>query len=168
MHLDPRSEEVVVPPWLRGQVQLVLQIGLDMPIPITDLRVDDHGVFGTLSFQRSPFACRVPWESIFALVGEDGKGMVWPEALPAEIAAEVQQEISQSPQGPKRHDSNDEGNGVPRQKLEVLSPKSCSEASSGQQPTQAIRRHTGRGSATRFRAEHRSGCQLPPYLRVVK
>jgi hypothetical protein len=34
IHLDPRVNDVVVPPWLRHQAQLVLQVGLDMPIPI--------------------------------------------------------------------------------------------------------------------------------------
>lgn len=97
VHLDPRIAGMIVPQWLRNQPQLVLQIGLDMPIPIPDLRVDDDGVYGTLSFQRSPFTCKVPWNGIFALVGEDGRGMVWPEDLPAEIAAEVEREVSKKP-----------------------------------------------------------------------
>ena len=94
VHLDPRVEGVCVPNWLRQQPQLVLQIGLDMPIPIPDLRVDGDGVYGTLSFQQRPFACSVQWKAVFALVGEDGRGMVWPEDLPAEIAAEVEREAA--------------------------------------------------------------------------
>ena len=92
VHLDPRVEGTAVPKWLAVEPQLVLQIGLDLPIPIPDLRVDDAGIFGTLSFQRSPFPCTVPWEAVFALVGEDGRGVVWREALPEEIAAEVDRE----------------------------------------------------------------------------
>jgi hypothetical protein len=98
IHLDPRTTDVVVPPWLRHQAQLVLQVGLDMPIPIDDLRVDDDGIFGTLSFSRSPFSCNIPWESIFALVGDEGRGMVWPESMPAEIAAEVAREEERTKQ----------------------------------------------------------------------
>lgn len=94
IHLDPRVEGVVVPAWLKSQPQLVLQVGTDMPIPIPDLRIDDEGVFGTLSFQRSPFTCQVRWSAIFALVGEDGRGMVWPEDLPSEIAQEVEREVT--------------------------------------------------------------------------
>lgn len=90
VHLDPRIAEVSVPDFLRGQPQLVLQIGLDLPVPITDLRVDDAGVFGTLFFTRSPHTCVVPWNAVFALVGDDGKGMVWPDDMPKEIAAEVE------------------------------------------------------------------------------
>jgi stringent starvation protein B len=94
VHLDPRSEEVRVPSWLKRQPQLVLQVGLDMPVPIPDLRVDDAGVFGTLSFNRTSFTCSVPWEAVFAVVGDDGRGMVWPGSMPQEIAAEIERESS--------------------------------------------------------------------------
>ena len=91
VHLDPRREGVSVPKHLADQPQVVLQVGLDLPVPILDLRVDDEGVFGTLSFARSPFHCIVPWSAVFALVGDDGKGLVWPTEMPPEIAAEVEQ-----------------------------------------------------------------------------
>lgn len=90
VYLDPRGPRVSVPPWLADQSQLVLQIGLDLPVPIPDLRVDDGGVSGTLSFNRAPHACAVPWDAVFALVGDDGMGVVWEESMPAEIAAEVE------------------------------------------------------------------------------
>ena len=90
LHLDPRAEGVVVPAWLAKQPQLVLQVGLDLPVPIPDLHIDDDGVCATLSFNRSGFACSVPWPSVFALVGDDGMGVVWPEDMPPEIAAEVE------------------------------------------------------------------------------
>lgn len=92
VHLDPRSEGVCVPEYFRRQPQLVLQVGLDLAVPIPDLRVDDRGVSGTLSFNRSPFYCIVPWDAVFAMTGDDGKGMVWPESLPDEIHAEVERE----------------------------------------------------------------------------
>lgn len=90
MHLDPRVEQVRVPPWFKRQPQLVLQIGLNMPVPIPDLNLDEGGVSCTLSFNRSPFYCHVPWKAIYALVGEDGRGMVWPEDIPPEVAAQAQ------------------------------------------------------------------------------
>ncbi|HEY8427744.1 MAG TPA: ClpXP protease specificity-enhancing factor SspB [Sandaracinaceae bacterium] len=91
VYLDPRRERVRVPPWLANQAQLVLQVGLDLPVPIPDLRVDDTGVYGTLSFNRSPFHCSVPWEAVYALAGDDGMGFVWQDDMPDEIAAEVEQ-----------------------------------------------------------------------------
>jgi len=97
VHLDPRIEDVAVPPWFREQPQLVLQIGLDMAVPILDLKVDDEGVRGTLSFNRSPWFCTIPWEAVFALQDDSGKGMIWPEALPAEIQAELAREAGLAP-----------------------------------------------------------------------
>jgi hypothetical protein len=86
MHLDPRRAEVVGPPWFKKQPQLVLQLGLNMPVPIRDLSVDDECVSCTLSFNRSPFFCWVPWTAVFALVGEDGRALVWPDDVPPEVA----------------------------------------------------------------------------------
>ncbi len=104
VHLDPRIEGVAVPRQFRNDHQLVLQVGLDMPVPIPDLRVDDVGIRATLSFSRTPFACEVPWESVFALVGEDGKGHIWPESLPAEIRGEIAREA-------RRRRAEQEGDG---------------------------------------------------------
>ena len=97
VHLDPRVQGVIVPDWLRKQPQLVLQVGLDLPVPIPDLSIDEDGVYATLSFNRSAFSCRMPWEAVFALVGDDGKGMVWPESFPVEIAHEVDRESGRKP-----------------------------------------------------------------------
>jgi hypothetical protein len=99
VHLDPRHAAVVVPPWFKKQPQLVLQIGLNMPVPIPDLRLDDDGMSCTLSFNRSPFYCVVPWSSVFAMVGEDGRGMVWPDDVPAEVP--LSRQGQQSAQGPQ-------------------------------------------------------------------
>jgi hypothetical protein len=99
VHLDPRQGSVVVPPWFKKQPQLVLQIGLNMPVPIPDLRLDDEGMSCTLSFNRSPFFCVVPWASVFAMVGEDGRGMVWPDDVPAEVPlARQSQDRAERPQ----------------------------------------------------------------------
>ena len=147
VHLDPRIGGMIVPQWLRNQPQLVLQIGLDMPIPIPDLRVDDEGVYGTLSFQRAPFTCRIPWRGVFALVGEDGRGMVWPEDLPEEIAAEVEREVAKKPRlepidGARKGDVGER---------ERLSRLACSD---GDDAPKARR--------------GKKPVDLPPYLRVIK
>src|SRR5262252_772984 len=89
VHLDPRGEGVTVPAWFKKQPQLVLQIGLNMPVPIPDLRLDDEGMTCTLSFSRQPFYCIVPWGSVFAMVGDDGRGMVWPDDVPPEIQPQL-------------------------------------------------------------------------------
>jgi stringent starvation protein B len=89
VYLDPRAKGVVVPPQFRKEPRLILKIGLNMPVPIPDLRLDEDSMSCTLSFNRSPFYCVVPWSSVFAMVGEDGRGMVWPDDVPQELAVKV-------------------------------------------------------------------------------
>jgi hypothetical protein len=88
VHLDPRGEQVMVPPWFKRQPQLVLQIGLNMPKPIPDLNVDDEGISCTLSFSNTPHYCKLPWSSVYALIGASGRGMVWPDDVPKEVAGQ--------------------------------------------------------------------------------
>lgn len=90
IYLDPRAEGVVVPPQFRKEPRLILKIGLNMPVPIPDLRLDDESMSCTLSFNRAKFFCVVPWPSVFAMVGDDGRGMVWPDDVPQELAARVE------------------------------------------------------------------------------
>ncbi len=105
IHLDPRREGTIVPGWLKRQPQLVLQVGLNMAVRIPDLDVGEQAICCTLSFNRSPFFCRVPWSAVFGLVGEDGRGRIWPEDVPLEIASQMQQDASKD---------NTKSNGKPR------------------------------------------------------
>jgi stringent starvation protein B len=88
VHLDPRRPGVIVPQGFLKQPQLVLQIGLNMAISIPDLDVGDEGISCTLSFNKRPHFCRLPWSSIYALIGEQGGGMVWPEDVPPEVVSQ--------------------------------------------------------------------------------
>src|SRR5450432_2863802 len=101
IHLDPLADSVQVPAWFKKQPQLVLQVGLNMAVPIPDLHVDEQGLSCTLSFNRSPFFCMIPWRAIFALVGEKGQAMVWAEDVPAEVAAQAQ--AQKQPERPRGH-----------------------------------------------------------------
>jgi len=96
IHLDPRRPDVVVPRWFAGQPQLVLQVGLNMAIPIPDLKLDDACISCTLSFNRQPFWCKIPWTAVYALIGEDGRGGVWPDDVPPEV--QLQQQRAPGPQ----------------------------------------------------------------------
>jgi hypothetical protein len=87
IHLDARRAGVRVPEKHKGDPQLVLQVGRHMAIPIPDLQIDASGVHATLSFQDKPFHCDVPWAAVFALVGEDGRGMIYPDDTPPEVQA---------------------------------------------------------------------------------
>jgi hypothetical protein len=171
IHLDPRVADVVVPPWLRHQAQLVLQVGLDMPIPIPDLRVDRDGVFGTLSFSRTPFACNVPWNAVFALVGDEGRGMVWPESMPPEIVAEVEREAQRAKLSsePPPSAARERAPEPPRWSTRAPKPDAV-----GKEPVVAVLKAEINGRPRRDsnrppgRSSARSRRPLPPYLRVVK
>lgn len=88
VHLDPRRPGVIVPQGFLKQPQLVLQIGLNMAISIPDLNVGEEGITCTLSFNKRPHFCSLPWSSIYALIGEQGGGMVWPEDVPPEVVSQ--------------------------------------------------------------------------------
>jgi hypothetical protein len=82
----------------------------------------------TLSFNRSPFYCVVPWSSVFAMVGDDGRGMVWPDDVPQELAVKG----GESGDGPRAVD----GGSRPARPRAVDS----SAASSSSSPTSPSRR----------------------------
>lgn len=198
VHLDPRQAAVVVPPWFKKQPQLVLQIGLNMAIPIPDLRLDDEGMSCTLSFNRSPFFCVVPWASVFAIVGDDARGMVWPDDVPAEIARHAspsQQQPSQpapvrAVEGPSKsknahaRDAKPEGartstngaGGKKQKKRPPLAAVSDAEAPKGKQgrPERATSAAAAPPVVPVAPASKpalgtpRKKRELPPYLRVVK
>lgn len=169
VYLDPRRDDVAVPVWLAKQPQLVLQVGLDLPVPIPDLRVDDAGVFGTLSFNRAPFTCAVPWDAVFALWGDDGMGMVWPEDMPPEIAAEVEEAARReagksdgpaskgSPSAKKKDVATSRGPRLRAIEGGAEAPRAPDEdAAAGDEPADEPK--------PREDGERR----LPPYLRVIK
>jgi len=75
--IDPRQEGVVLPPDLIDAGQPVaLNVGHRMPVPIPDLVVDERGVAGTLSFDRSPFHCTLPWAAVVQ-ISAGNEHLVW-------------------------------------------------------------------------------------------
>lgn len=193
VHLDPRHERVRVPPWLRQRVPLVLQVGLNMAVPIPDLDVGEDALSCTLSFQRRPHFCFIPWDAVYALVGEDQRGMVWPDDVPKEVAAQAQkQKQIQSRRSSLRavpatpDESSDGEKGVteqeesartenagepvaerspePEQKRRLsVAPPPEPEASSSE-PSEP----EGPTADDREDSASKKGRNLPPYLRVVK
>ncbi len=85
VHLDPRVAGVVVPAGHAQKPQLVLHLGLNFAVPIPDLTVTERGIRCTLSFNRTPFTCDLPWRAIYAMVAEDGQVTLWPTELPPEL-----------------------------------------------------------------------------------
>jgi hypothetical protein len=83
--LDPRAVTVKVPSRFKDQPMLTLQVGRNMRT-VRDLRIDDDGISGTLSFDKRPFFCVLPWTAIFALGGEDVGPFVWGEDIPKDLS----------------------------------------------------------------------------------
>lgn len=85
VHLDGRAKGVALPEGLRANPRVVLDIGYDMPVPIIDLEVDDQGIHCTLSFQREPFSCRIPWAAVYCIIDAEQRGAVYVEDMPPEL-----------------------------------------------------------------------------------
>lgn len=179
IHLDPRRERVAVPPQFRRQAHLILEIGLNMPVPIHDLEVDDDGISCTLSFNRTPQWCRMPWPSVFAIVGQDQRGMVWPEDVPqdsqfrfTQAPADAEQPKPKAKAKPKAvravpapaaEEPSDGPVDTAAKPLQAAAPEARDEPV-GPDETAAAPEETSADSD----APKTKGRKLPPYLRVVK
>jgi stringent starvation protein B len=185
IHLDPRVEDVMVPPWFKEKPRLVLQIGLNMPVPIQDLNLDEDSVSCTLSFNRSPHFCRIPWSSVFALVGEDGRGMVWPDDIPPEVAAEMQNAQQKQPARSHLRAVEEPAPSKPAREpdhaRQKRAKKRAARAAQGERSERPKRQPAAlRASeatppspaesprASAEGADKKAKRELPPYLRIVK
>lgn len=164
VHLDPRVPGVCVPNDLKVQPQLVLQFGLDMLVPIPDMRVDKLGIHGTLSFQRSPCVTSIPWDAVFAVVGEDGRGMVWPKSMPKEIAAEVEREAQRAQLAAVERASGEDGGATMERSLRHSATRVRGDELAARRVSQPPAAQAAQGA----RAGSSRRRQLPPYLRIVK
>ena len=174
VHVDPRRDGVVVPKHFTQQNQLVLQVGLNLAVRIHDLVVDDDGISCTLSFNRTPFWCCLPWPAIYALVGEDQRGMVWPESVPRDLVMQPRGGTRSAPAGEKKPRKRpgvravvsppDDPTPVADAPVARTVPLRAAErpqpavAAPSEAPAAAPGAGAGRGKKR----------ELPPYLRVVK
>ena len=90
VHVKAQIEGVIVPANLKKRDFVVLQVGYNMPIPIPDLEVTSEGLSGTLAFKGVPFWCDIPWASVVALVGDNGRGQAYDTAYVSQMAAPVE------------------------------------------------------------------------------
>ena len=77
-HVDARLAGVVVPEQLRGFHDL-LRVGRD-----SALAIDDEGISGVLTVAGEELQTNIPWRSVYAAYGEDGRGFLWLEDEPVE------------------------------------------------------------------------------------
>jgi hypothetical protein len=75
--VDPTQPNVVLPEHLLSAGQPVgLNIGYRLALPIPDLELDEVGLRGTLSFNRTPFYCSLPWQSMVQVSVHD-EHLIW-------------------------------------------------------------------------------------------
>jgi stringent starvation protein B len=84
IHLDARRPGVLVPPHLRNEAHLRLNLSYRFDPP--DLSVSDWGVRSTLSFSGTRFTVAVPWSALFAIASHVTKELFWmyPDDMPPE------------------------------------------------------------------------------------
>jgi stringent starvation protein B len=85
IHLDARRPGVLVPPHLRNEAHLRLNLSYRFDPP--DLSVSDWGVRSTLSFSGTRFTIAVPWSALFAIASHVTKDLFWmyPDDMPPEL-----------------------------------------------------------------------------------
>lgn len=85
---------------LKAAEPVGLNVGYKMAIPIPDLKLDDTGVSGTLSFNRMPFHCTFPWRAVVQVTA-DMEHMIWVEPPPEQEGEVVEQSEAPSPPPPR-------------------------------------------------------------------
>ena len=84
IHLDARRPGVLVPPSLKQEAHLRLNLSYRFDPP--DLTVGDWGIRSTLSFSGSRFRVAVPWSAVFAITSYVSKEFwMYPDDMPKEL-----------------------------------------------------------------------------------
>lgn len=82
--LDARRPGVSVPTRFAEDPQLNLDFSVRFGL--ADFAFDARGVRASLSFQRQPFFCDLPWSAVYALYSHvDNERLTWARSLPREI-----------------------------------------------------------------------------------
>ncbi len=86
--VDSRIEGVVVPPHLIGDLQLRLNLSRRFGLPLV---LTETGVDATLTFQKIPYECTIPWGAIYAIISYvTGEPFLFPEDVPLEVVLEAE------------------------------------------------------------------------------
>ncbi len=122
VELDARRPGVRVPPALRGDSQL--RLNLSYRFASRDLSVSDELVGCTLSFSGQPYYCELPLDAIFAATSHvSGEALVWPESLPPALESRVAPSTSLAvvaPSGDQIHGEGSQASLPPRRHLRLV------------------------------------------------
>ncbi len=88
--MDSRKPGVQVPPRFADDHQLRLNFSLKFYID--DFEYDDYGVRASLSFNKVPYYCDIPWDAVYALNSQAvEQGVMWPDDVPNELQNMVEE-----------------------------------------------------------------------------
>ena len=88
--MDSRRNGVQVPPRFSEDHQLRLNFSLKFYID--DFEYDDYGVRASLSFNKVPYYCEIPWDAVYALNSQAvEQGVMWPDDVPKELENMVEE-----------------------------------------------------------------------------
>lgn len=85
VHLDSRRSGVFVPETFVRVPQVVLQLGLNLAVPMRRFDTRPDGFVCDLTFSRTPFYCIVPWPAVYIIVTASGNGYHWKSDTPPEV-----------------------------------------------------------------------------------
>ena len=88
--MDTRREGVQVPPRFADDFQL--RLNFSHKFYIDDFEYDEYGVRASLSFNKVPYYCDIPWLAIYALNSQAvEQGVMWPDDVPTELQDMVEE-----------------------------------------------------------------------------
>ena len=84
LHLDARSPGVDVPVRLRSELHL--RLNFSYKFNLSTFIIGEDAVEASLSFDGSPYRCRIPWAAVFGISRQQsGDARIWPEDMPPEL-----------------------------------------------------------------------------------
>ena len=82
--MDTRRQGVQVPPRFADDFQL--RLNFSHKFYIDDFEYDEYGVRASLSFNKVPYYCDIPWHAVYALNSQAvEQGVMWPDDVPVEL-----------------------------------------------------------------------------------
>jgi stringent starvation protein B len=90
VHLDARHDQVRVP--LAYRIYDSLPLNLSYRYEGVNLHLDDEDLCATLTFQGKPFRCVIPWQAVWGVTAEGGRGQAWLEDVPVSVRLRISEQ----------------------------------------------------------------------------
>ena len=117
VHLDSTVEGVVLPEYLIGQPQVILNLSYAFRPEV--FVIDDEGVQITLSFRGQKFLCVLPWPCMYVMQSLNtngtvaGESAIFIESFPLALIEQVSEELSEHLSDEEPSEATDEAEHTP-------------------------------------------------------